>query len=84
MSEQHILSAEEENDLARRLAAEREARTHGICCCENSGEPFEFGGVMVVMRNAGCRVHRPERKLYHPVDAAEPLRIGQGQRRYDR
>lgn len=82
--EQHILSVDEENDLARRLAAEREARTHGICCCENSGEPFEFGGVMVVMRNAGCRVHRPERKLYHPVDAAEPIRIGQGQRRYDR
>ena len=82
--EQHILSVDEENDLARRLAAEREARTHGICCCENSGEPFEFGGVMVVMRNAGCRVHRPDVPLYHPVDAAEPIRIGQGQRRYDR
>ena len=82
--EQHILSVDEENDLARRLAAEREAQARGICCCENSGEPFEFGGVMVVMRNAGCRIHRPERKLYHPVDAAEPIRIGQGQRRYDR
>ena len=82
--EQHILSVDEENDLARRLAAEREARTHGICCCENHGEPFELGGVMVKSRNAGCRVHRPDVPLYPPGDAAEPIRIGQGQRRYDR
>ena len=84
MSEQHILSVEEENDQARRRAAEREAQARGICCCENHGEPFELGGVMVKSRNAGCRVHRPDVLLYHPVDAAEPLRIGQGHRRYDR
>ena len=84
MSEQHILSVEEENDLARRLAETRAAQARGVCCCENGGEPFEMAGVMVKTRNAGCRVHRPNVPLYHPVDAAEPIKIGQGHRRYDR
>ena len=60
MTEQRILSIEEENNLARRLAEHRASLARGVCCCENGGEPFELGGVMVVMRNAGCRVHRPK------------------------
>ena len=74
MGDQRIILEPEWNEMCREAEA---ARNQGpICCCENGGEPFEMGGVTVVARNAGCRVHRPEPKLYAPIDAAEPIRSG--------
>ena len=70
MSEQRILTDAERNEECRQAEAER----HPVleCCCANGGKPYLLDGVLVVSRNAGCRVHHPTPGVYMPAEEYPP------------
>lgn len=66
MSEQRILTDAERNEECRQAEAER----HPVleCCCANGGKPYSLDGVLVISRNAGCKVHQPAPPIYEVAE----------------